>query len=240
MSDIQLVLLASILVSMSVMCGFGCSWAISGRLYGKRYNYLIYYALFMLLSNIPKLIATVAGHPIHVTFWTVTDIVGLLLLFLAAEQWRNEGFRTWHWLIFLAGSMFAIAHNVAGSRACATGYAICVSLIMLITLMAIASRSPHLVTIFVGLSFLGWTALNLAFPHTGDIVGHAFGMATKVIVFGALMVAHYERQHRRIWQAARVRSLAIDIVAESPGAIKRVRNGGEQRPNGTWRPATSN
>ena len=240
MSDIQLVLFASILVSVSVMCGFACSWVLSGKLYGKKYNYLIFYALYLLLANIPMLVATMLGIASHSALDTILDITGLLLLFLAAEKWGGGGYRTWHWAIVLAGAMLSIAHSVTGERAFAAGYAACVSVVMLITLYNIARNSPNLVTLFVAVSFAGWTALNFTFPHSGNIVGHAFGMSTKVIVFGALTVAHYERQHRRAWRAARVRKAAIDIMTEDAEAIERVVHVRTDRHNGTWRPAAVN
>lgn len=225
MSDINLVLIASILVSVSVMFGFACSWCMSGRLYGRRYNYLLLYALYMALSNMPKLLLTFAGVPIHRLVWTFLDVVGLLILFIAAENWRPGGIRPWHWLVFLIGIAFSIAHHIAGERVFAAGYSLSVLAVLIITLYNIASQSPPLVSVLVGASFAGWTLVTLIFPHTGNVVGHAFGMATKVIVFGSVTVAHYERQHRKIWQAARVRSLAIDIVAESFTNARLVGNG---------------
>ena len=153
MSDIQLVLTASILVSLSVMCGFLYSWFASGRLYGKRFNYLIYYALYMAISNIPKLSMTIAGVSTHSAIWVILDSAGLLLLLLAADAWGGKGVRHWHWFIVIAGTMSSIAHNITGQKVFATGYSIAVLAVLLIMLYNIWAKSQPVIAFFVAVSF---------------------------------------------------------------------------------------
>jgi hypothetical protein len=141
------------------------------------------------------------------------DCLEVILVWLAATAWSREPLTARQMLYPIPGIAAAMFHTITGSETWAMIYAVTIVGLLAYTVFNISRKAPWFVTMTVAGAFLSWMIIEIVFPHAGDPVGHAFGMVVKVSVFGAITLAHYERQHRHLWQAAMFRKLAIEAAA---------------------------
>jgi hypothetical protein len=212
-SESSLVLLASTL--LSVLLGFGLllGWCLDKRLSGRRYTYLLYYAVYLFVINIPKLTIAMFGYVLLPFPALVMDIVEVTLIFLAAESWTSERTTFRRWLILVPAYAAAVMVFVTGSDRWVLVQSLSFGLVLLLTIFNISRNAPWPVAVAVAVSFGSWVILEVALPQSGPPVGHAFGMLVKVMLMGTVMFSTYERQHRDLWRAGMVWKKAIQIIA---------------------------
>lgn len=217
MSDANLIILASAILSVFLALGLFVGWCAGRRLSGRRYDYLIYYAAYLLVINIPKLVLAMLGYEYHSVLRLAMDVVEIVLIFLAAKAWSREKTSVYLWLILVPAIVAAAMHQTTGSPTWAMIYGLSFGLILALTIYYISRKAPWYVTATVVLSFGAWIALEVVFHHAGNPVGHAYAMLVKIMLMGSVMFANYERQHRSLWRAAMMRRVAIGIIAGEIG-----------------------
>ena len=213
MTTDQGVQLASLLLSFFLGVSLICGYCIARKLSQDYYKYLKWYAMYIFLVNIPKLILYFTGGNPHTPLRFALDCLEVILIWLAATAWTREPITARQMLYPIPGIAAAMVHTITGSPTWAAIYAVTIVGLLAHTVFNISRKAPWYVTLTVAGAFLSWMIIEIVFPHAGDPVGHAFGMVVKVSVFGAITLAHYERQHRHLWQAAMFRKLAIEAAA---------------------------
>lgn len=207
------ILLASLTLSIVITLGFLFLWGI-GKFFGEEVcGCIIYYAAYLAFVNIPELALTVFAGDFfrrHTQADLFLDLLGVVFVFAAARGWSDWKDPRWHWLLAAGSALLALAHHATGSPAWANAYALSFVVLLIYTVWQISRDAPTFVTVLVSAGFSTWILLSVLFPHSGNPVGHAFGMVVKVVVFGSIMLAIYERQHRHLYEAALARKRAID------------------------------
>lgn len=224
----QGVRLASLLLSIFLGISMLVGWCIARRLSQRYYQYLLYYALYVFCVNIPKLALYLAGAAPHSPLRFALDCLEIILIWLAATAWTKDPITARQLLYPIPGIAAAMMHHITGSSTWAMVYAASIVFLLILTVYYISRNAPWFITLTVSVAFLSWMLIEAVWIHGGDPVGHAFGMVVKVSVFGAITLAHYERQHRHLWQAAMVRKMAIQAAAGDLGPEDLV-NGGRKR-----------
>lgn len=218
-SESSLVILASVLLSVLLAIGLFAGWCTGKRLSGRRYTYLLYYAVYLAMINIPKLTMAMSGYILPPFPSLVMDIVEVTLIFMAAEAWTSERTTIRRWLFLVPAYAAGVMVFVTGGDGWVLVQSLSFGLVLLLTIYNISKNAPWYVAVAVSLSFGSWVILEAAFPQSGPPVGHAFGMLVKVMLMGSVMFSTYERQHRDLWQAALVRKRAIQIIASGESGM---------------------
>jgi hypothetical protein len=219
LSEASLIILASALLSVLLALGLFLGWSTGRRLSGRRYTYLLYYAMYLFAINIPKLTMAVFGYVLPPYPRLVMDIVEVTLIFLAAESWTSERTTFRRWLILVPAYAAGVMVFVTGSDGWVLVQSLSFGLVLLLTVYNISRNAPWPVALAVSASFGSWVLLEALLPQSGPPVGHAFGMLVKVMLMGSVMFSTYERQHRDLWQAAMVRKRAIQIIASGESGM---------------------
>jgi len=229
------VLSASIVVSIIIASWFFLAWWISNR-FGAPGTYLLWYGIYLVAANVPILVMGLFKIEQHGYLSFVFETVTLLVCIQIARGWCEK--RTGAWWFFPPGIVVITLHNVTESQWVAVMWGLLLALLFAYTCLCVSKHSPWWIVLGVAISYSGWAAYYILFRHPGDPIGHSMAMVVKVAMFGSVIIAHYERQHRELFAAAYFRKAAIEIYTGDVTDIKQVevnsggRNGGPSRFQG--------